>query len=403
MKNGRYINQLSFILSMNLNLEEYNPWTKNLNYGIDRLFNYPEMVRAMRRKEIQVLSGIRRCGKTTLLRQCIRHLLDQGVLSKHILFIPCDEPLLKLKTYEDVHKIIEEFSINKKRIYVFLDEVQVINGWEKYVKGRYDAEAPVKFFVSGSSASFFRKDVASYLTGRHFFHKITTCNYEEYMRISPKGSLGDYLEWGGFPEVILEQDVRQKKLILQTYLETIIQRDIIDRYNLRNRKQIEDFYKSILSVVGGKAVVKKLALQFHSTERSIVRLILAGLDSFLLEDVTFFSHSLRKNRFQPSKIYPCDIGFTRLLTGRFERGRSAEWAVLKKISPAQYWTNEGHEVDFVTRDLALQVTYTHEVSSREFDALVAFRKIFRISGVVLAISKTEKTESIEEFLTKNWA
>jgi len=382
-------------------LEEYNPWARTLDYGIDRLFNYPELIRSIRRKEIQVLSGIRRCGKTTILRQCIRYLMDQGIDAKQILFIPCDEPLLQIKTYEEIHAIIEEFSLGKEKIYIFLDEVQVIKDWEKYLKGRYDAQAPLKFFVSGSSASFFRKDVASYLTGRHFFHKITTCNFEEYSRISPNGSLANYLEWGGFPEVILETDVEQKKLILQNYLDTIILRDIIDRHKLRNREQIEDFYKSILNVIGGKIIVKKLALQFGTTEKSIGRYILAGVDSFLLEEVTFFSQSLRKNRFLPSKLYPGDIGFTRLLTGRFEKGRSAEWAVLKKISPAQYWTNGMHEVDFVTKDTAIQVTYTTDVPPREFDALIAFKKIFPRTGVVLSISTTDKTQSIEEFLMKS--
>lgn len=160
-------------------------------------------------------------------------------------------------------------------------------------------------------------------------------------------------------------------------------------------------YKSILSTVGGKIVLKKMATQLRITEKSAARYILAGIDSFLLEEVSFFSQSLRKNRFLPSKMYPCDIGFSRLLNDRFEKGRSAEWAVLKRISPAQYWTNGSQEVDFVTKNLALQVTYSNEISEREFDGLVAFRKIFPRKGVVLALTSTDKTQAIEEFLSAN--
>ncbi|MBI4140200.1 ATP-binding protein [Candidatus Woesearchaeota archaeon] len=386
---------------MNPILEQYNPWNKQLNFRIDRLFYYQHIVELIQRKEIQVFSGIRRCGKTTLMLQCMRYLLDLGVKKEQILFIPCDEPLLGLQDFEDIHKIISEFRKEKEKLYVFLDEVQVIKGWERYLKGRYDSQEPLKFFVSGSTASFFKNDVASLLTGRYFFHKITTCTYVEYLRIAKKGTLKDYLEWGGFPEVILADNHREKLQILQTYLDTIISKDIIKRYRLRNGKTIEKLIKSILAVIGGKISKLKIAQQFAIHPRSVDRYLNTGIDCFLFVEVSFFTQSSRKGRQYLPKIYPCDVGFSRLLTGRTELGRSAEWAVLRKLNEASYWSSDEHEVDFVTRTQAIQVTYTHDVPQREFDGLLAFRKFHKISGVVLAISSTDKTQSLELFLTDN--
>lgn len=382
-------------------LEQCNPWNKELNYGIDRLFYYHQIVELIQRKEIQVFSGIRRCGKTTLMLQCMRYLLDLGVKKDAILFIPCDEPLLKLNGFEDIHKIISEFREGKEKLYIFLDEVQVIDGWERYLKGRYDSQDSIKFFVSGSTASFFKDDVASYLTGRHFFHKVTTCTYIEYLRIAKNKSLKDYLAWGGFPEVILATSEMEKLQILQTYLDTIIYRDIIKRYKLKNGKTIDKFIRSILTVVGGKISKQKLAKQFGLHPRSVDRYITTGIDSFLFIEVPFFTQSLRKGKQYLPKVFPCDIGFSRLLSERVENGRSAEWAVLKKLKEASYWSSGEHEVDFVTKTHAIQVTYTNDVPQREFDGLLAFRKFHKVIGLVLAMSTTDKTQSLELFLSED--
>jgi len=378
-------------------LEQYNPWKKEIDYGVDRLFYYQDIVSFLFRKEIQVITGIRRCGKTTLLRQCMRHLIDKGVEKEQILFIPCDDPLLKIKDFKDLHKILKKFE-NEKKLFVFLDEIQVVRYWEKYLKSVYDADLNIKFIITGSTASFFEKDVANYLTGRHIYHKIKTLSYKEYLRIKPQGSLLDYAEWGGFPEVVKTDSVEQKKIILKNYLHTIILRDIIQRNSLRNEKAVNLFLRAILGVVGGKINTSKLANQFNISRKTVERYIKLSVDSFLFEEVRFFSNSKRKNVMKEYKIYPIDYGFCRIINDRFEKGRSMEWAVLHSLSDPSYWSSNEYEVDFVVKNTGIQVCASDEIPPRENESLTAFKKIFGLKGIMLCNHKTDNTLSIEEFL-----
>jgi predicted AAA+ superfamily ATPase len=378
-------------------LEQYNPWNREIDYGTDRLFHYQDIVSFLFRKEIQVLTGIRRCGKTTLLRQCMRYLLDRGIKKEQVIFIPCDDPLLKIKNFEDLHRILKGFQA-KERLFVFLDEVQAVKGWEKYVKSVYDSGSNVKFIITGSTASFFEKDVASYLTGRHIFHKIKTLAYKEYLRLKPNGSLLDYAEWGGFPEVVKTDSAEQKNLILKNYLQTIILRDIIERNSLRNEKVVTSLLYALVSVVGGKINLSRLSRQFSLSRKTAEKYVRIGVDAFLLEEVGFFSHSRRKNIQKEYKIYPSDYGFCRMINGRFEKGRAMEWAVLHALSSPSYWSSNGHEVDFVSKNTGIQVCAGDKMPEREMDSLIAFRKIFPFRGLMLWNQTTDKTVSIEEFL-----
>ena len=378
-------------------MEQYNPWNKKIDYGTDRLFHYQDIVSFLFRKEIQVLTGIRRCGKTTLLRQCMRYLLDKGIKKEQIIFIPCDDPLLKIRNFEDLHRILQNFR-TKEKLFVFLDEIQVIEGWERYVKSAYDSDSNMKFIITGSTASFFEKDVASYLTGRHIYHEIRTLTYKEYLRLKPNGSLLDYAEWGGFPEVVKTDSAEQKSLILRNYLQTIILRDIIKRNRLRNEKKVISLLHALISVVGGKINMSRLSNQFNISRQTIERYIGIGVDAFLFEEVGFFSYSRRKHVRKEYKLYPVDYGFCRIINSRFEKGRAMEWAVLHVLSNPSYWSSNGHEVDFVSKNSAIQVCADDEIPEREAESLLAFRKIFPMRGILLSNHTTDKTVSIEEFL-----
>lgn len=392
---------MHYLTKMNQLLDDYNLWNRELEFGVDRLFAYPTIVELLNRKEIQVITGIRRCGKTTLMRQCMRHLVDTGITQQNILFIPCDNPFLNLKTIKELDNIIEEFRKNKKnKIFVFLDEIQAIRDWEKYMKSKYDADNNIKFIISGSTASFFAVDVATLLTGRHFYHKIETMNYKEFLRLSSDGTFKDYLEWGGFPEVVKAKSIIEKEALLDSYLSTIIQRDIIERHDIRNRKKLTVLLESLLLSVGGKINLTKLSKQFGINKRSVERYIMIAEDAFLFMEVPFFSYSKRKNRRILSKLYAADIGFTRLLSKRFEIGRSAEWAVFHFLKDASYWSSDQHEIDFVTKDYAIQVTSTDSIPEREFAAINAFNKKYQIKTLVLSLKTTDKTMGIESFLLK---
>lgn len=386
---------------MNKILDEYNLWNKKLDFGVDRLFAYPKIVELLSRKEIQVITGIRRCGKTTLMRQCMRHLVDTGVNRENILFIPCDNPLLEIKTFKELDDIIQEFKKDKKgTAYLFLDEIQTLKNFEKYLKASYDSNTNTKFVISGSTSTFFASGVASLLTGRHFYHKIDTMLFKEFQRLSPNKTLREYIEWGGFPEVVKAKTITEKEELLDSYLNTIIERDIIERFGIRNKKKTIALLHGIILTNGGKINLAKLASQFALNVRSIERYISIAEDAFLFQEVPFFSYSKRKNRHMQPKLYPADIGFTRLLSRRFEDGRSLEWAVAHFLKKVSYWSDSEHEVDFVNDEYAIQVTSARDVPAREAAALHKFNKKFLKKSLVLGPQTTDSTTSVEIFLSQ---
>ncbi len=382
-------------------LSAVNLRSGSFDAGIDRLFAYPLLIELLPRKEIQVVAGLRRTGKTVLLRQCMRALADRGIKPEQVLFVPCDNPLLGLSSFRELDLLLASYADEHPgALYFFLDEIQAVKGWERYLKSAYDSSRPWKFVISGSSAHFFAADTATLLTGRHFFHRITTLGLEEYFRFRPEGSLGDYLSWGGFPEVVLAENERTRRELLQTYLTTVIERDIIRRARLRDRRQVRALLEAVLATPGGKLNSSRLASQFRLTPKTVERYLAAAADAFLISLVPHFSFSKRKSRHTLPKAYPADYGFTRLLVKRVELGRAAEWAVQQHLGDATYWSSPEGEIDFITGAEAIQVTFADEPSPREWASLPSFCRRFKRSPLVLARATTERTTSIEEFLRR---
>lgn len=252
-------------------LAEQNPhWQgKSKDTGVPREA-LRRIIPQLDKKQILVLTGIRRCGKSTLLHQIKEHLLSKGIPPRNILFLNVEHPTLDtlredVKVMEDLVKEYESLMEPEGRIFVLLDEVQFLKNWQVFIKARYEP-GKTKFIITGSNSWLLSSEYASLLSGRTLSVSLFPFSFGEFLtargidantklKVAAQQkaitkAVKEYTEWGGFPEVVLEQSPEQKKEILHNYYKNILYRDVIPRFGITNIRYMEELAQYLLSNVG---------------------------------------------------------------------------------------------------------------------------------------------------------
>src|SRR3989344_6127989 len=190
-------------------LKKWNFWEKEIASGIRRERYIQKIMSFMERKEVLVLKGIRRSGKSTLLRQLMKELLKTGADKRQILYLNLEDygfaDNLTLELFDEVLDMSRQYAKNKGKVYFFIDEIQKISSWEKWIRTKYDLGENIKFILSGSSASLLSKELSTLLTGRNLSFTVLPLSFSEFLLFSPSGNTEEYFHYGGFPEVVLEK------------------------------------------------------------------------------------------------------------------------------------------------------------------------------------------------------
>ncbi|MGQ4833837.1 MAG: ATP-binding protein [Candidatus Asgardarchaeia archaeon] len=349
------------------------------------------------RKIISVI-GPRRSGKTYFLYQIIKELQEEGVDRKKIIYINFDDsrlfPLDKdtLDLFQESYFELYPELVNEQ-IYVFLDEIQNVAQWEHFVRRLHEADK-AKIFVSGSSSKMLSKEVATSLRGRTLPHVILPFSFKEFLlakRLIPKRHslygperykikkyFMEYLEFGGFPEIVLEEDKNVKIRILQEYLNVMMYRDIIERYSVRNIKLLRYIIKYLLTNTSTyltiSSLYKAIKPRYSVSKTTIDDYITYLEDTMLIFLVSRYAYSLKMQERFPQKVYVVDTGLRNANCFLFSEdyGRLAENIVFLELfrdtlrDPQLnvfFWKDKKqHEVDFlVTKkekvDKAIQVCW----------------------------------------------
>ncbi len=228
-------------------IDDYKHLSKTIlrSSYVDKITDY------LSRKEVIILKGIRRSGKSTIMRQVISQ-IENGI------YVNLDDyRFFEHKSIELLETILNMFTGNKK-LYLFLDEIQTIPHFETWLRTHYDKETNVKFIVSGSNSTLMSNDLATLMTGRTITFEITPLSFTEYQTFSDKG-LQEYLEFGGFPEVVLEQNPEKKRELLSNYFNTIVEKDIILKSRVQQDKQLKELLKYLLGNPGIRISANKLS------------------------------------------------------------------------------------------------------------------------------------------------
>ncbi len=355
-----------------------------------------------------IISGIRRCGKSTLLAQ---------IRKKHSgHYINFDDERLINFRVEDF-KVLEELFIElygEKRIFYF-DEIQNIPMWERFVRRLHDERK--KVFITGSNASMLSKELGTHLTGRYLMLSMFPFSFLEFLylkkfelnknsiyltasRAKIKNNFEEYFINGGFPEYLKELNIDY----LKTLYESIIYRDILVRYKIPNEKSLKELVSlainSISKEISFNSIKKILGLGSSTTVKDYFDYL---ENSFLIFLVPKFDYSLRKQMYYNKKVYCIDNGLAKYLGFRIspDNGRLLENIVfieLKRRGKEIYYHVEKRECDFVIKEgakiiKAIQVCYelTRDNKEREIEGLTQAMSKFKLKeGLILTHDQEEE-------------
>lgn len=365
--------------------------------------------------KVHAVIGMRRAGKTTFLRQ----LLDERRASlppERTLYLSFDDDRLAGIEADQLALLLEEHYRRhpelrgRETVHWLLDEIQLVPGWERFVRRVLDSEQ-VEIAVSGSSARMLSREVHTSLRGRGMETIIRPFSFREFLRHRDEEPAKDARRWtpaerslvekrfleflveGGFPEAQgLPAALRIE--LLQGYVDTVLFRDVVERYGVSQVAALRWLVRQCLRNPAGSFSAHRLHLdlkaQGHGVAKDAVHAMLGHLlDAFLLGAVALATDSERQRNSNPRKLYPVDPGFIRAFdaSGRSNLGRALETVVLnelerRKAEIGYVKTGDGLEVDFLARTLAggeelVQVCAdpsAPEVLDRELRALAAATK-----------------------------
>ncbi|MBS3123422.1 ATP-binding protein [Candidatus Woesearchaeota archaeon] len=294
-----------------------------------------------------ILAGVRRCGKSTLLRQLMKK-------QEHY-YLNFDDQRLASFEVEDFEKLEEIFPLTYVQSnYFFFDEIQNVLKWELFIRKLLNSRK--RCIVTGSNASLLSKELGTRLTGRHFNYELFPLSYSEfldYFKQKPQSETAkSYLELGGFPEYLQNQ----RDQFLQELLNDILMKDIVVRYKLRESKKLEELAIYFLTNVGKEfsynGLTKLLGLGSTNTVISYVSYL---EDCYLIFTIPRFSYSYKQQLVNPKKVYSIDNGLIRAnsVTSSADQGRLLENAVylqLRRKYKDIFYFKGKKECDFVIKE-----------------------------------------------------
>lgn len=342
-----------------------------------------------------IISGIRRCGKSTLLNQMIK------IRYNSAFFMNFDDPRLfefEIGDFQLLDLLIKE---HETEILLF-DEIQIINGWEIYVRQKLDEG--YKVIVTGSNASLLSKELGTRLTGRHLSKELFPFSYREFNNFcsfeNNSESFQKYLKTGGFPEYVKTGNPD----ILTTLLEDILYRDIAVRFSIRDIQTLKRLAIYLISNSGNLVSASKLTKVFTiKTAATILEYFSFFELSYLINFLPKFSYSIKVQMVNPRKIYVIDPGIISTCSTTFtgNLGHILENVIywhLRQFNYKLYYFNEnGRECDFIVQSnqkviQAIQVCYelNHENTEREVLGLSEAMEFFNLeSGIILTFNQND--------------
>lgn len=397
-------------------LSAYNPFwiSGNIDAGIPRdlLSACLEQVYS---KEVLVLKGIRRSGKSTLMNQVIQELLKLDIPSVAILRINLEEPLFaseySLSLLEDIYRTYRERVYPEGKCWIFLDEIQQVAGWESWVRGRQDTE-DIKFFVTGSSASILSREIGTKLTGRNIAFEVFPLSFVEYLRfhgisvgseleyINKKTRIrklfSEFLIYGGFPEVTLKKTENEKKILLKSYFDDILYRDIVSRYEIRDVATLRNLAVYLLTQVARPTSISKMKKNFSISQDKTEHYISAILECYLLFQITGFSYSLKQSIRSGFKPYAIDNGLRNRVAFSFsdDFGWQVENVIacfLKQQYEEVFFSKNGTEIDFIVKE---GLNISHRIQVWYDDMSVKDIPSRELIGLKIPFKGHEKAKSI---------
>jgi len=361
-------------------LSRWNFWSRDLDVGIPRKSYVDELLKFVKTDKIVSILGVRRSGKTTLMKQMVKNLIEAGTDRNNTLIVNFEEPEFEGADVNFLQRIYDAYLEILKppgKPFVFLDEIQNVERWERFVRALNERKEAF-ITVSGSSSKLLSEELATVLTGRQIYFEVFPLSFREFLSFERmeiggmreillnssriRSFFREYMEVGGFPEIVLNKDPDYRTRTSRSYYEDIIGRDVVQRFKVRKSdklKALARFYlTNISSPISFNRISGFLRLPTETVRRFSFYLETANLIFFIKR----FSWSVKEQENSPRKVYSADVGVSNTVGFRFREnlGKVAENLVAVELRRKRaqnpnleifYWRDlRQREVDFVIKE-----------------------------------------------------
>ena len=366
---------------------------------IKRNLYLEEIKKYINKPIIKVITGMRRSGKSMILKLIQEELQNIGIVKENIIYMNFESlTFMDIKDFEELYKhIIEKTSDKKRKIYILLDEIQEVKGWEKAINS-FLVDLDVDIYITGSNANLLSSELATYIAGRYVEIKIYPLSFQEYIDFVSENNkenplsldeyFNQYLNFGGLPGIhIFNYNKEEIYQYLVDVYNSILLRDVITRNNIRDIELLERVVLYIMDNIGNTFSAKSISDFLRNQGRklsveTIYNYLKALENAFIISKVQRYDIKGKNILETQEKYYLSDLGFRHAKLGYQSNDISGylENIVFLELLRRKYKVNIGKqsnkEIDFVANlrdeNLYLQVTYllaSPETTEREFSPL----------------------------------
>jgi predicted AAA+ superfamily ATPase len=407
-------------------LNDYNYWNRSFKDNHSRP-QYESKIESLSKiNEVVVVKGLRRSGKSTLLLNHIKNLCND-IDIKNILFINLEDPRfighLNTELLEQIKETYLQYINPSQKPYIFLDEIQNIPNFEKWINKEYELNLS-HLFITGSNSSMLSSEIASTLSGRYVSTTIYPLSFKEFLSFK-KSSINtmldfidkkiavfryfdEYLKYGAFPKVV-QVDAQNKQELLISYKDSILLKDIVARYKLNNYNILEQITAFLLSNSGILQSATKIKNNFNISFDMASSYVEYLKNTYMIYEVPKFDYSLKKQNLNEKKYYSCDLGLSNIyrVPNLQTKGSDIETIVFLELlrrgfKVYYYKTANNYECDFIVQKdnqivQLIQVTLTLKDEKTKKRELSIFRKVkdeLNLDNIEQIVITTDESDTI---------
>lgn len=365
----------------------HNPWFRDPAYrpneaALPKRFLFDEIYNdTVTLKQIVSVTGLRRVGKSTLVKQIIAKLLKGGEKRQSVLYFSFDQPAIQettatlehlLETY--IRKVLDTKPQSIQKAWIFLDEIQLIPYWQDIVKRYYDLNQNIKFVVTGSASLSIISRSRESLAGRIFERRLPPLTYTEYQAFTGNHDFLTYLSFGQFPELTsLPTNERKREYLQEGVIGKVLEVDIIKTYGVRKSADFERLFWALLPNTGQIIASGGLGAELGIKKATLFRYLSILESALLIHKVANMSGSFRSSSRLLRKYYPASSNFLSLTPQLINVGFLAETYIASllasKYSNVFLWRHRGKEVDFLLPEQSVGIEVKYQAHLRSEDEL----------------------------------
>ncbi len=382
---------------------------------------------------IVTITGPRRSGKTYFCFQLIQKLLESGVSRENVFYINFEDNRLLGASSEDLENILPSFlelsDIDKKqKLYFFLDEIQTVKDWDSWVRKIHDTRKDMRLILTGSSSKLLSKDISTKLRGRVINKEILPLSFKEILlwsnvaydlktvsyskdRIAVKRLFSGYLASGGYPAIFVNKNI-PKETILQGYYDSMMLKDIVERYKIEDVKKLKSLAQLLFQSVSSEMSYTKLANRlissgFKISKNTIIEHIAYFEDAYLFFQNMKYEYSMAKQIGSIKKLYCIDNGMLNSISFKFSEDtgkllENAAFIELKRRNEQVYYHRKKYECDFiivrknkVCEAIQVAANLTEENESREINGLIESLDEYGLNEGLILTEDQEETRTVK--------